>query len=68
MKFNTQSEPQRYGKLKSSQRHPVDYSYGGEAAVIPPQGTVENVDREKLGKIPLGVKFMPYPVKKPDNK
>lgn len=67
MKFNTAEQPTRFGKLKSSQRHPVDYSYNGEAGVIPPQGTVENVDREKLGKIPLGVKFMPYPVN-PDSK
>jgi len=64
MRFNTQEAPERYGKLRSSQRHPVEISYGGEASIIPPQGTIENVDREFMGKIPMGVKFMPYPVKK----
>ena len=64
MKFNSVDAPDRFGCLKSSQRHPVDFSYEGGAAVIPPQGTIENVDREKVGKIPIGVKFMPYPVKK----
>jgi hypothetical protein len=38
-------------------------TYDGEGLMIPPQGTLENVDREKVTTIPAGIKFIPYPVK-----
>jgi hypothetical protein len=62
-KFNTEEQPLRYGKIRSMQKHPVQLSYEGEALIVPPQGTIENVDKELLGHLPVGIKFVSYPVK-----
>jgi hypothetical protein len=50
----------RMGFVRSSLRNPVSVSYNGEGMIIAPQGRVDNVDKERLGALCTGVKFVPY--------
>jgi hypothetical protein len=52
--------PGRMGFIRSSLRNPVSVSYNGEGMIIAPQGRVDNVDKERLGALCTGVKFVPY--------
>jgi hypothetical protein len=50
----------RMGFLRSSLRNPVSISYKGEGLILAPQGRVDQIDKEHLGALCTGVKFVPY--------
>jgi hypothetical protein len=50
----------RMGFLRSSLRNPVSISYKGEGLILAPQGRVDQIDKEQLGALCTGVKFVPY--------
>lgn len=48
----------KLGKLVSRLNHPVNISYNGQGLVIPPRGKVRKVNKQLLGAIPKGVKYI----------
>lgn len=48
----------KLGKLKSRLNHPVYISYGGQGMVIPPRGTMLGINKELLGALPKGVRYI----------
>ena len=47
------------GSLLNTMDHPMYVSYMGETLVLSPRQKVDNVEKEKIGALPKGVKFLP---------
>lgn len=52
------TEPRR-GKLVSKLDHPASALYEGKGILISPREIIENVQEDKLGRLPGGVFFVP---------
>lgn len=65
MEETMSQDENRYGFLVSGLTNPITISYDGGVIVIPPRATrvppgkSKTLDREKLGALPVGIKFIP---------
>lgn len=50
---------QKKGCLLNTLDHPAYIAYMGETVVLSPKQRVSNINKEKLGALPKGVKFLP---------
>ncbi len=52
------SNKENWGKLVSNLNEQQIISYGKESIIVPPKGTTNRLDKNKLGKLPNGIVFI----------